>query len=266
MSGGKTCGLTCIQMEEMYTDKVMTIQQIATFSNVGPRVVSRDLERCGIAKRKSPVCLTEQMLEQLYIHDKLSTTQIATRLHVGSGTVTTYLHRYGIPIRSRSEAVLLAIEQCRLVRVANAGSFKKGHKTWNKNMKGIHLSPQSEFKKGQKGITSVPVGTINERQCKNNKNRHFIKVAELNKWLEYARYLWEQTYGYIIEGDVIHHIDGDCLNDVIENLIAITRAEHPKIHGRWGLVELSQEQLERYKNRYKHKQHEQSTLFTPQGT
>ena len=27
-------------------------------------------------------------------------------------------------------------------------TYKKGHETWNKNLKGIHLSPESEFKKG----------------------------------------------------------------------------------------------------------------------
>ena len=30
----------------------------------------------------------------------------------------------------------------------NKGSFKKGNKPWNKNLKGIHLSPDSEFKSG----------------------------------------------------------------------------------------------------------------------
>lgn len=29
------------------------------------------------------------------------------------------------------------------------GDFKKGHTPWNKGMKGIHLSPKSEFKKGE---------------------------------------------------------------------------------------------------------------------
>ena len=29
-------------------------------------------------------------------------------------------------------------------------NFKKGHKPWNKNLKGIHLSPKTEFKKGRK--------------------------------------------------------------------------------------------------------------------
>ena len=32
----------------------------------------------------------------------------------------------------------------------NKGRFEKGHIPWNKNLKGIHLSPNSEFKKGMK--------------------------------------------------------------------------------------------------------------------
>lgn len=31
----------------------------------------------------------------------------------------------------------------------NNGRFKKGHKSWNNGMKGIHLSPSSEFKRGE---------------------------------------------------------------------------------------------------------------------
>src|SRR5579859_555834 len=32
-------------------------------------------------------------------------------------------------------------------------TYLKGHIPWNKNVKGIHLSPQSEFKKGSSGFT-----------------------------------------------------------------------------------------------------------------
>ena len=31
----------------------------------------------------------------------------------------------------------------------NKGTFKKGNNPWNKGLKGIHLSPASEFKEGQ---------------------------------------------------------------------------------------------------------------------
>lgn len=34
--------------------------------------------------------------------------------------------------------------------MGNKGQFKKGHKTWNKGLKGIHLSEKSQFKKGDK--------------------------------------------------------------------------------------------------------------------
>lgn len=33
----------------------------------------------------------------------------------------------------------------------NSGSFQSGHSPWNKNLKGIHLSSESEFKKGCNG-------------------------------------------------------------------------------------------------------------------
>ena len=35
-----------------------------------------------------------------------------------------------------------------VTNMANKGQFKKGDKPWNKNVKGIHLSPDSEFKSG----------------------------------------------------------------------------------------------------------------------
>lgn len=34
----------------------------------------------------------------------------------------------------------------------NVTCFKKGHTPWNKNLKGIRLSPKSEFKKGKKPL------------------------------------------------------------------------------------------------------------------
>lgn len=58
-------------------------------------------------------------------------------------------------------------------KVIGAGrDFVKGHYTWNKDLKGIHLSPQSEFKKGHtpwhagtKGIKKQRPWTLEERQA-----------------------------------------------------------------------------------------------------
>ena len=54
----------------------------------------------------------------------------------------------------------------------NKTSFKKGHIPWNKGMKGIHTSPETEFKKGERPPTWCPVGTIRKRK---DKNRFYNK-------------------------------------------------------------------------------------------
>ena len=44
-------------------------------------------------------------------------------------------------------------------------------------------------------------------------------------WLEH-RYLWTQKHGEIPDGHHIHHIDGDKLNNDIENLECLSASEH----------------------------------------
>lgn len=118
----------------------------------------------------------------------------------------------------------------------NSGRFKKGHSTWNKNLKGIHLSPGSEFKKGHKNPNQVPVGTvrIRERNRPKNKNtkRAYIKIAEPNKWMERCHYVWEKRHGKIPKGMIVHHMDNNPLNDSLSNLALVTRGTHGRIHGK----------------------------------
>lgn len=108
-------------------------------------------------------------------------------------------------------------------------SFEKGHTPWNKGLKGIHLSKNTEFKKGNESCRKVSVGTIMERAVKGVK-RNFIKVAEPNTWKQYAIYLWEQENGNLPKGKVIHHINKIPNDDRIENLICLTRTQHINIH------------------------------------
>ena len=146
----------------------------------------------------------------------------------------------------------------------NKTAFKSGTAPWNKNVKGIHLSPETEFKKGQRPINWLPVGTITKR--KNERETHtrqFIKIDEPNKWEEYAKYVWNNQYGSLIKGDVIYHINGDTLDDRIENLIALPRKDHPKFHGgnKIRVKKITDAQLRFYKSRYEHKSIVQTQLF-----
>jgi len=110
-------------------------------------------------------------------------------------------------------------------------SFKKGHRPWNADLKGIHLSPGSEFKPGRPNERRVPVGTIRIRtRRRDNKPRAFVKIGEPDKWRLRAVIVWERAHGPIPHGKLIHHVDDDTLNDAIENLECITRAEHVARH------------------------------------
>ena len=108
--------------------------------------------------------------------------------------------------------------------------FAKGHTPWNKGLKGIHLSKETEFKKGIKSINHKEVGEICLRKEKNDKERNYIKVAEPDKWELYPVYLVKQAGFEIPKGSVVHHINKNCLDDRIENLQILTRAEHINIH------------------------------------
>jgi len=114
---------------------------------------------------------------------------------------------------------------------SNTGQFKSGHKTWNKGKKGLHLSPESEFKKGHISNRKLPVGAVVIRMRKrDNKQRKWIKIGNPNIWQIHCHYVWEQTYGKISKGLLIHHIDRDTMNDDLNNLALISRAAHLNEH------------------------------------
>lgn len=110
-------------------------------------------------------------------------------------------------------------------RHKSTSRFTKGHKPWNKDLKGIHLSPDTEFKSGRVGEKHMPVGYLTVRTHR-GVDRRFIKTEEPNIWVPYARYVWENEVGEIPENWIVHHKDRDTLNDNIENLQAMSREDH----------------------------------------
>lgn len=109
--------------------------------------------------------------------------------------------------------------------------FSPGVEPWNKGKKGIHLSPQSEFKKGMISNHYLPVGTVRERtRQRDGKTRAYIKVGEPSVWKLRCVVVWEKHNGPVPKGVVIHHKDRDTLNDDIDNLEALSRADHLATH------------------------------------
>lgn len=75
----------------------------------------------------------------------------------------------------------------------------------------------------------APIGTIRVRYSegsKQDKQARVIKVREdgppSQRWMLYARWLWEQAHGPVTAGRRIAHLDGDMMNDDLSNLAALT--------------------------------------------
>jgi len=111
------------------------------------------------------------------------------------------------------------------------GQFTKGGSPWNKGLKGIHLSPATQFRPGQKSKKILPVGSVRtRRRSRDGSPRAFIKIANPNSWRERAIVVWEAAHGPVPRGWVVHHKDRNPLNDAIENLEAMSRSNHIAEH------------------------------------
>lgn len=63
-----------------------------------------------------------------------------------------------------------------------------------------------------------------------------VWIPELKKQVREHKYLMEQHLGRALDkSEVVHHINGNKLDNQLENLIVVTRAEHKRIHNDIGM-------------------------------
>jgi hypothetical protein len=105
------------------------------------------------------------------------------------------------------------------------GQFTSQNKPWNKDKKGIHLSPETEFKPGEKFGNTHPSWKGGVHMISNDCAYLW---SGINKRVRRPRVVWENTHGKIPDGHVIIHKDGDKYNDDISNLECISRADNLK--------------------------------------
>jgi hypothetical protein len=109
----------------------------------------------------------------------------------------------------------------------NSTTFKKGHISWNKGLKGIHLSPDTEFKKGQFTGENHPSWKGGEQISKSDCVYLYDGV---NKRIRRPKKIYEDKHGAIPKGWILYHLDQNKHNDDIDNLIAMPRAILVKIN------------------------------------
>lgn len=118
-----------------------------------------------------------------------------------------------------------AFKKNRGLKSGVGGRFKKGHKPWNKGLKGIVVGGQeTQFKKGSKSHNWVPIGT--ERV--NGDGYIDIKVddGKLHKnWRGKHIVIWEKHNGPLPKNHVVIFGDGNKRNFDIDNLIMVSRQQ-----------------------------------------
>jgi hypothetical protein len=107
------------------------------------------------------------------------------------------------------------------------GRFKKGHETWNKEIKGLRPSENTEFKPGMPPANTDEIGVIKSVGGYFYKkiNNH-TKVQKNNNWKPVHHLVWQEHRGDIPKGHVIVFKDGDKTNCSINNLDCISRAKN----------------------------------------
>ena len=109
--------------------------------------------------------------------------------------------------------------------------FKKGHKPWNKGLKGYMGANKTSFKKGEVPPNYLPIGS--KRVTKDGYVE--IKVADPNKWKGKHRIVWEKRNGPAPEGYAVIFGDGNNRNFNIDNLILVSRKQLLKLN-QYGLI------------------------------
>lgn len=77
-----------------------------------------------------------------------------------------------------------------------------------------------------------PIGhiVIRIRRKRDGVKRAWVKVGEPSAWRLRSHVVWEKNHGSIPRCMIVHHKDGNKLNDDLSNLELVTRSQHLAIH------------------------------------
>lgn len=112
--------------------------------------------------------------------------------------------------------------------------FKPGNVPWSKGVKGLHLSPATQFKKGQRGTKWMPIGSL-----RINADGYLDrKVCDTgyppDDWKAVHRLVWIEANGPIPEGHLVAFLPGRRTTEVekitVDALELVSRVDWMKRH------------------------------------
>ena len=162
----------------------------------------------------------KEELEKLYLDEKKSLKETAGLLGCSRDTITDWLRYFGISIRTVAEGYRLAVEQGRV----RSPGIKGNKHNW----------------KGEKLIVKGYVYVYRPGHPRANKS---------NRVPEHIL-VWETTHGQPLpQGWIIHHLNGDTMDNRPENLVATpSRNHYDFISALTGRIKYLEQEIEKLKN------------------
>ncbi len=182
------------------------------------RLTEGKKEASSIMKRCNWTMQETELLIEHYPHR--STKEVAEM--IGKSVPQCYAKAFALQLHKTPE--YLATEASgRLKHTRVESQFPKGHKPWNKGIKGIQIGgTESQFKKGHVPANHKEVGS--ERIDEDGYT--YIKIEEHTRWVLKHRHIYEQHHGKLEPHMIVTFRDKNISNFEIENLEAITKVEN----------------------------------------
>jgi hypothetical protein len=89
---------------------------------------------------------------------------------------------------------------------------------------GVYIR-SDKVRRGMSERRRSPIGTPSERWHKGR-----IAIRTFEGWRTRARVVFEEVFGPIPYGYVVHHLDGNPANDALDNLAIMSRSAHNRLH------------------------------------
>lgn len=104
------------------------------------------------------------------------------------------------------------------------GCFRQGNLPWSEL--NCHTVLGAKLIQGPGGGHKLPLGSIRVRKITSGRFIRaiaLVKIGEPNKWKRRAVLRWEESFGEVPKGMLVHHIDRGTLNDSPSNLFVLSR-------------------------------------------
>lgn len=204
-------------LRELYLEKEMTQQEIASLFGTGQHVIHKYIHRFGIARTRSQAMIRSRKkiaealkarkgvqdyaVKQMY-EAGFSTTEIADAVALYASTARSRLLALGVKLRSRSAALKLL--------------DAKGGRKFNPYKGNACYNWKGGIKKDSRGYILVRNPEHPRAMSDGYVFRHIIT--------------WESTHkAPLPEGWVIHHLNGIKDDDRPENLVAMPSKKHKQL-------------------------------------